>query len=90
MSSSVAAARLAALLTMLKNRRDRSYVALARRTGLSSSTLQRYCAGTTVPTDFGVVRRFAQECGASPEELRELHRAWAVADSARRSPPPPP
>jgi hypothetical protein len=74
-------------MRMLKNRTDRSYEALAKRTGISSSSLHRYCAGTKLPPDFGAVQRFAMECGASQQELRELHRLWVLADAARREQP---
>jgi transcriptional regulator with XRE-family HTH domain len=77
--------QFAALLRMLKNRTDRSYEALAKRTGISSSSLHRYCAGTKVPPDYGTVQRFAQACGASQPELNELHRLWVLADAARRA-----
>lgn len=79
--------RLAAFLRMFKNRTDRSYEALAKRTGASSSSLHRYCAGTKVPSDYGVIQRFAKECGATQEELRELHRLWVLADAVRRRQP---
>lgn len=87
MSHSVETARLAAFLRTLKSRMDRSYEALAKRTGVSSSALHRYCAGTSVPADYGVVRHFAVECGATQQELRELHRLWTLADSVRRGHP---
>ncbi|TDV44842.1 hypothetical protein CLV71_113101 [Actinophytocola oryzae] len=50
---------------------------------MSSSTLHRYCTGTHVPTDYGTLARFAGACGATPPELRELHRLWALADAGR-------
>lgn len=81
--------RLAAFLRMLKNRTERSYESLAKRTGVSSSSLHRYCNGTKIPADFGSVQRFAQECGATQEELRELHRLWVLADAVRRGQPEP-
>ena len=82
------AEQFATFLRTLKNRVDRSYEALARRSGVSSSALHRYCAGTSVPTDYGPVRYFAMECGATPPELRESHRLWTLADAARRRLPP--
>ena len=45
--------------------------------------MHRYCLGGSVPQDYGTVHRLAVACGASPEELRTLHRLWAVADAAR-------
>ncbi|NKE63602.1 helix-turn-helix domain-containing protein [Lentzea sp. PSKA42] len=81
--------RLAAFLRMFKNRTERSYESLANRTGVSSSSLHRYCTGTKIPTDFGSIQRFAKECGATQEELRELHRLWVLADAVRRGQPEP-
>jgi transcriptional regulator with XRE-family HTH domain len=79
--------RLAAFLRMLKNRTERSYESLAKRTGVSSSSLHRYCSGTKIPSDYGSIRGFAKECGATTEELRELHRLWVLADAVRRGQP---
>jgi transcriptional regulator with XRE-family HTH domain len=87
MSSNAEAQRLAAFLRSLKNRRDRSYEALAKRSGVSSSALHRYCSGTSVPADFAPVRHFAMECGATQVEMRELHRLWTLADAVRRHHP---
>jgi hypothetical protein len=53
-----------------------------RRNG--GSSLQRYCAGIMVPSDYGPIYRFGWACGAAQEELRELHRLWALADASRR------
>ncbi|MGI5425646.1 helix-turn-helix domain-containing protein [Streptomyces sp. CA-179760] len=75
--------RFAALLRALKSRSGLSYEALARKSGLAGSTLHRYCRGTSVPQDYGSVHRLATVCGATPEELRTLHRLWALADAAR-------
>ncbi|WP_328414187.1 helix-turn-helix domain-containing protein [Streptomyces violaceus] len=75
--------RFAALLRALKSRSGMSYEALARKSGLAGSTLHRYCRGTSVPQDYGNVHRLATVCGATPEELRTLHRLWALADAAR-------
>ncbi|WP_326766810.1 helix-turn-helix domain-containing protein [Streptomyces sp. NBC_01591] len=68
---------LAELLEALKRRSGRSYTALAHRTGLSRSTLHRYCQGLTVPGSFGAVERVARVCGASPAELDRLYRVWS-------------
>ncbi|MFS8099192.1 helix-turn-helix domain-containing protein [Lentzea alba] len=81
--------RLAAFLRTFKNRTERSYEALARRTGVSSSSLHRYCTGTKIPPDYGSIQRFARECGATQDELRELHRLWVLADAVRRGQPEP-
>lgn len=79
-------AGFAALLRALKERTDRSYGSLARRLGMNTSTLHRYCAGDAVPLDFAPVERFAALCGASPEQRLELHRRWLLAVAARRRP----
>jgi hypothetical protein len=79
-------ARFAALLRELKERTDRGYGSLARRLGMNTSTLHRYCAGEAVPVDFAPVERFAALCGASGEERLELHRRWLAASAARRRP----
>jgi hypothetical protein len=79
-------AGFAALLRALKERTDRSYGSLARRLGMNTSTLHRYCAGDTVPLDFAPVERFAALCGASAEQRLELHRRWLLAVAARRRP----
>ncbi|MGY1498349.1 helix-turn-helix domain-containing protein [Streptomyces sp. QTS52] len=75
--------RFAACLRALKDRADLSYEALAQKTGISSSSLHRYCSGSYVPQDYGYAYRFATACGASREELRRLHRLWALADADR-------
>lgn len=74
----------AALLRAFKARTDRSYGSLARRLGMNTSTLHRYCAGDAVPLDFAPVERFAALCGATPEERLDLHRHWLLATAARR------
>ncbi|MFI7316187.1 helix-turn-helix domain-containing protein [Streptomyces venezuelae] len=79
-------AEFAALLRGLKERTDRSYGSLARRLGMNTSTLHRYCAGDAVPLDFAPVERFAALCGATPEERLELHRRWLLAVAARHRP----
>ncbi|MDX3640704.1 helix-turn-helix domain-containing protein [Streptomyces sp. MB09-02B] len=83
MTATVDPERFAAFLRSLKERSGLSYEALAQRTGSSRSSLHRYCSGSFVPPDYGPVHRFALICGASPTELRELHRLWAVADMSR-------
>ncbi|WP_432101464.1 helix-turn-helix domain-containing protein [Streptomyces sp. WAC 04229] len=79
-------AEFAALLRALKERTDRSYGSLARRLGMNTSTLHRYCAGDAVPLDFAPVERFAALCGATPRERVELHRRWLLAVAERRRP----
>lgn len=76
-------ADFAALLRELKQRSGLSYDALAKRAHMSTSTLHRYCKGEGVPADNAAVSRFARVCKATPEELVELHRRWALADAAR-------
>ncbi|MFE5796729.1 helix-turn-helix domain-containing protein [Streptomyces sp. NPDC056503] len=75
--------RLAGLLRGLKERSGLSYGTLAKRLHVSTSTLHRYCNGDAVPTDFAPVERLGRLCGATREELVELHRAWIVADETR-------
>jgi len=75
----------AARLRDLKDRSGRSYGALAQRLHTSTSTLHRYCNGTTVPAEFGPVERFARACGASPDEVLAVHRLWLLADAERRA-----
>lgn len=77
--------RFAARIRALKDRAEISFEELARRTGVSSSSLHRYCSGTKIPTGYGAVHTFGKACGASNEELRELHRLWALADASRSS-----
>ncbi|MFC7219580.1 helix-turn-helix domain-containing protein [Streptomyces polyrhachis] len=74
----------AARLRELKERSGRSYGMLAKRLHVSTSTLHRYCNGAAVPADYAPVERFARVCGATPEELVALHRAWLLADAERR------
>ncbi|MEV8457455.1 helix-turn-helix domain-containing protein [Streptomyces sp. NPDC052095] len=80
------AGEFAALLKELKDRSGRSYGVLAGRLHVSTSTLHRYCNGDAVPNEYAPVERLGRLCGASPEELVELHRRWIVADAARRRP----
>lgn len=79
-------AEFAALLRELKERTDRSYGSLARRLGMNTSTLHRYCAGDAVPVDFAPVERFAALCGASRAERLDLHHRWLRAVEARQRP----
>ncbi|NNN35290.1 helix-turn-helix domain-containing protein [Streptomyces sp. S3(2020)] len=71
------------LLGQLKERSGLSYGVLGKRLHTSTSTLHRYVNGDAVPTDYAPVERFARACGATPEELVELHRRWVLADARR-------
>ncbi|MFF3660743.1 helix-turn-helix domain-containing protein [Streptomyces olivochromogenes] len=73
----------AGLLRELKERSGLSYGVLAKRLHVSTSTLHRYVNGDAVPTDYAPVERLARVCGATPEELVELHRQWVRADVLR-------
>ncbi|MFJ6892766.1 helix-turn-helix domain-containing protein [Streptomyces hokutonensis] len=86
MAASPHTEKFAAHLRMLKDRSGRGYDRLGKEAGVSGSSLHRYCSGLGVPTDYRVVHAFAKVCGASPEELRELHRLWALADTDRDAP----
>ncbi|RKT53651.1 helix-turn-helix domain-containing protein [Saccharothrix australiensis] len=90
MDGSGDARELAAVLARLKQRSGLSYQELARRTFTSSSTLHRYCRGTVVPGDFGIVARIAEECAADPDDLARLVRCWqAITRPAPPAGPPP-
>ncbi len=69
-------AEFAGPLRELKERSGLSYGVLAKRLHVSTSTLHRYVNGDAVPTDYAPVERLARVCGATPEELVELHRRW--------------
>lgn len=75
--------KFAAYLRMLKDRSGQGYERLGRQAGASGSSLHRYCSGKSVPGDYRVVHSFAKVCGASADELRELHQLWALADAGR-------
>ncbi|MEU3688170.1 helix-turn-helix domain-containing protein [Streptomyces narbonensis] len=75
--------RFASRLRELRQRADYSYETLAQKTGTSRSSVHRYCTGSSVPQDYGPAHRIAVACGATPAELRELHRLWALADVER-------
>ncbi|MCF2529413.1 helix-turn-helix domain-containing protein [Yinghuangia soli] len=79
----MAGEEFAALLRELKERSGLSYGVLGKRLHLSGSTLHRYVNGDAVPTDYAPVERFARLCGATSEELVELHRRWVRADALR-------
>ncbi|MFJ2233416.1 helix-turn-helix domain-containing protein [Streptomyces sp. NPDC087859] len=71
------------LLGQLKDRSGLSYGVLGKRLHTSTSTLHRYVNGDAVPTDYAPVERFARVCGATSEELVELHRRWVLMDARR-------
>ncbi|MFP8963990.1 helix-turn-helix domain-containing protein, partial [Streptomyces nanhaiensis] len=77
----------ASFLRELKERSGHSYGTLARRLHTSTSTLHRYCNGRAVPAQYAPVERLARLCGATPQELLELHRRWMRADALRGSEP---
>ncbi|MFF0730243.1 helix-turn-helix domain-containing protein [Streptomyces chartreusis] len=81
--------QLADLLQELKERSGRSYTALASRTGLSRSSVHRYCQGLTVPASFGAVERIARVCGAGQEDLDRLYSAWTRAEEEASGEPEP-
>ncbi|QNE76711.1 helix-turn-helix domain-containing protein [Streptomyces finlayi] len=74
----------AARLRGLKERSGLSYGTLAQKLHMSTSTVHRYCNGDAVPHDYAPVERFARVCRASGDELVALHRAWILADEAKR------
>ncbi|MFI5919104.1 helix-turn-helix domain-containing protein [Streptomyces anulatus] len=78
-----ARAVLAERLSALRKRSGRTYASLARRIGVSGSTLHRYCTGRTVPAEFAPVERLARLCGAPAGEREALHRLWILADRER-------
>ncbi|MCF3143340.1 transcriptional regulator [Streptomyces platensis] len=71
-------------LRRLKERSGRSYGVLAGQLHMSVATLHRYCNGDAVPREFAPADRLARRCGATSDELVELHRRWILADEARR------
>ncbi|MFD7129242.1 helix-turn-helix domain-containing protein [Streptomyces anulatus] len=78
-----ARAVLAERLSALREGSGRTYASLARRIGVSGSTLHRYCTGRTVPAEFAPVERLARLCGAPAGEREALHRLWILADRER-------
>ncbi|WP_181727660.1 helix-turn-helix transcriptional regulator [Streptomyces sp. PT12] len=83
MTGKQAAEEFAARLRELKDRSGHSFGTLARRLHTSTSTLHRYCSGTVVPADYAPVERLARLCGATADELVELHRLWVRAEALR-------
>ncbi|MEO3807778.1 helix-turn-helix transcriptional regulator, partial [Sphaerisporangium sp. B11E5] len=87
MTEPPAADDLATYLRHLKNKTGRSYDALAKRLGVSKSTLHRYCSGDSVPPRFTLLEQFAKECQANQAEIIELHQRWVRVQTAQ--PPAP-
>ncbi|MEU3743366.1 helix-turn-helix transcriptional regulator [Streptomyces sp. NPDC032198] len=83
MGENVGAGDLADLLRELKERSGLSYGSLAKRLHVSTSTLHRYVNGSAVPTEFAPLERLARACGASREQMVEVHRRWILADASR-------
>ncbi|MEV7969972.1 helix-turn-helix transcriptional regulator [Sphaerisporangium sp. NPDC088356] len=76
----MSAERLSELLSELKLRGGRTYEALGRRTGMSRSTVHRYCRGEIVPDSYGPLERIARACGATKAE----QEAVPAVDAGRR------
>jgi transcriptional regulator with XRE-family HTH domain len=74
--------RLVAQLTRIKELSGLSLRALARQTGLSSSSLSRYLTGQLVPPWDAVVA-LCRAVGRDPRPLRAL---WAEASKAGAAP----
>ncbi|HEX5740235.1 MAG TPA: peptidoglycan-binding protein [Pilimelia sp.] len=81
------------MLATLKERSGLSYDVIGRQIHVSKSALHRYCQGGATPSDFALVERFAQVCGATAEERKRLYVDWfraAAGDdraAAAESPP---
>ncbi|MFF1610662.1 serine hydrolase [Amycolatopsis sp. NPDC058278] len=71
------------VLEQLKKDSGRSCESIARKTNLSKSTVHRYCTGSAVPHEFGVLERIALVCGAGRDDLVRLHRLWLRASASR-------
>ncbi|MEV0643672.1 tetratricopeptide repeat protein [Phytomonospora sp. NPDC050363] len=76
--------RLVAQLVRIKELSGLSLRALARQTGLSSSSLSRYLTGRLVPT-WEAVTALCKAVGRDPRPLRPL---WAEASKAGAAPAP--
>lgn len=63
-------------LTELKKRSGRSFESLAKRLAVSKSALHRYASGDAVPARWAIVQMWAQECGATDDEMTDLERLW--------------
>jgi hypothetical protein len=79
---------LADFLSSVKQRSGRSYEWIAHKAHSSKSTVQRYCAGSSVPHEFGTVERIARVCGATDDEIRRLFRLWENAAARHAADPP--
>jgi hypothetical protein len=84
--------RVAALtgdyIRRLKDRSGRTYDGIAHRTGLSRSTVHRYCRGEAIPRTFAPLEAIATACGADRGELLELHRLWSSEPVPETDPAP--
>ncbi|UWZ39389.1 helix-turn-helix domain-containing protein [Dactylosporangium roseum] len=74
---------MATSLRVLKDRKGRSFEALARRLGVSKSALHRYTAGDAVPAQFSIIELWARECDATDQEIAELRRLWQISADRR-------
>ncbi|HEY6798438.1 MAG TPA: helix-turn-helix domain-containing protein [Kineosporiaceae bacterium] len=77
------AGAVASLLQEWKRRSGRTFEGLARRSGLSRSTVHRYCNGQSLPESFAPLEALGEACGASRAELAELFRLWSAATDVR-------
>lgn len=78
------------LLELLKKRSGRSYESIARKIHVSKSAVHRYCTGTSLPKEFGVLERIGIACGAERAELVRLHQLWISAAGTTAGPAPVP
>jgi len=85
MNQATHAERFAAYLRALKARSGRGFDQLGKQAGVSGSSFHRYCSGSSVPADYRVAHAVARACGASQEEMRTVHRLWALADASRET-----
>ncbi|MCP2242671.1 helix-turn-helix domain-containing protein [Lentzea aerocolonigenes] len=66
-------------LEQLKTVSGLSYDRIGRKVHVSKSAVHRYCRGTSVPREFGIVERIALACGASRDEMAVLYGLWSQA-----------
>jgi hypothetical protein len=76
---------LSELLTELKKRSGHSYERIGRKVNAGKSTVQRYCAGHSIPPEFGTIERIARACGANSDEIARLFLLWERATSTSTS-----
>ncbi len=72
-------AELGELLTRLKSTSGQSYESIGKQVHMSKSAVHRYCTGTNVPREFGVLERIAIACGADRGDMTRLHHLWLQA-----------